>query len=381
MRKRTGRAWHDPIEEILAMSQEVQAFTTTHQLIAAARQRATQDVWNYITGAAETETTMRRNRHALDCLALRPRVLRDVSHIDATGSLLGHRLRIPVVLAPIGSLQTITPEGGVAVAQAAAEFGVIPLVSTVTEPSLEEISASTDDPKIFQIYIRGDNTWVDQLIDRAKAAGYMALALTVDSAYYGRRERQLLSGWRPPSMRGYGEELRIWQARLTWEWMEQMQQRGGLPFLVKGIQTAEDAAIAVEHGVDAIYVSNHGGRQMDHGDGTIDILPEVVSAVRGRAEIIIDGGFLRGTDVLKAIALGANAVGLGRLQAWALAAGGQPGLVRALEILEAEIKNAMGLIGVRRLDELDASYVKAARAVTAAHELGAFPLLPENLRL
>jgi isopentenyl diphosphate isomerase/L-lactate dehydrogenase-like FMN-dependent dehydrogenase len=363
------------------MSQEVQAFATTHQIIAAARQKAPQAVWDYITGAAETETTMRRNRHALDCLALRPRVLRDVSHIDATGSLLGHRLRIPVVLAPIGSLQTITPEGGVAVARAAAEFGVINLVSTVTEPSLEDIAASTDQAKIFQIYIRGDETWVDKLIDRANAAGYMALTLTVDSAYYGRRERQLLSGWRPPSMRGYGEELRIWQARLTWEWMVRMQQRGGLPFIIKGIQTAEDAAIAIEHGVDAIYVSNHGGRQMDHVDGAIDILPEVVEAVKGRAEIIIDGGFMRGTDVLKAIALGANAVGLGRLQAWALAAGGQAGLVQALEILEAEIKNAMGLIGVSRLDELNASYVKASRPVTAAHELGALPFLPESLRL
>lgn len=160
-----------------------------------------------------------------------------------------------------------------------------------------------------------------------------------------------------------------------------MKRRGGLPFIVKGIQTAEDAATAIEHGVDAIYMSNHGGRQMDHGDGAIDILPEVVAAVDGRAEIIVDGGSLRGTDVLKAIALGANAVGLGRLQAWALAAGGQAGLVRALEILEAELKNAMGLVGVNWLDELDASFIKASRAVTAAHELGAFPFLPEDLRL
>jgi isopentenyl diphosphate isomerase/L-lactate dehydrogenase-like FMN-dependent dehydrogenase len=136
-----------------------------------------QRFWNYITGAAETETTMRRNRHVLDCLALRPRVLRDVSNIDPSGSLLGHRLRIPVVLAPIGSLQTITPEGGVAVARAAAEFGVINLVSTVIEPSLEDIAATTDHPKIFRIYIRGDEAWVDKLIDRAAAAGYMALTL------------------------------------------------------------------------------------------------------------------------------------------------------------------------------------------------------------
>ena len=160
-----------------------------------------------------------------------------------------------------------------------------------------------------------------------------------------------------------------------------MRERGGLPFILKGIQTAEDAEIALEHGVDVIYVSNHGGRQLDHGDGTIEILKEVAEVVQGRAEIVIDGGFVRGTDVLKARALGATAVGLGRFQAWALAAGGQETLVRALEIMEAEIRNTMGLIGISSLDQLDASFVKEARAVSLAHELSAFPFLPEGIRI
>ncbi len=254
------------------------------------------------------------------------------------------------------------------------------MVSTVTEPTLEEIQAATDHPKIFQIYIRGDEAWVDETIDRARNAGYSALCLTIDSAYYGRRERQLITGWRPPSIQRYDENVRIHQAGLTWEWMERMRERGGLPFILKGIQTAEDAELAIQHGIDVIYVSNHGGRQLDQGDATIEILKEVVPVAKGKAQIVVDGGFVRGTDVLKAIALGADAIGLGRFQGWALAAGGKETLVRALEIMEAEIKNAMGLIGVSSLDQIDESFVKEARAVGVSHELSAFPFLPEEIR-
>ncbi len=355
-------------------------YSTMHQIIIAARNNVSRSVWNYVTGAAESETTLRRNRHSLDCHALRPRILRDVRTVDTGGSFLGHQLRIPCLLAPIGSLESITPEGGIAVAKAAAEFGVVNLVSTVTTPGLEDIAASADHPKIFQIYIRGDEAWTDRLIDRARNAGYAALALTVDSAYYGRRERQLITGWLPPSLRRYGANDRILQAGLTWEWMDRMRERGGLPFILKGIQTAEDAEIAVQRGIDGIYVSNHGGRQLDQGQGTLDILKEVVEVVQGEAQIVVDGGFVRGTDVLKALALGADAVGLGRFQGWALAAGGREVLVRALEILEAEIRNAMGLIGVSSLDQLDASFVKEVRAMERSHELSAFPFLPEEIR-
>ena len=364
------------------MTEPGHSYATMHEIIVAARNAVSRSVWNYVTGAAETETTLRRNRHSLDALALRPRILRDVREIDTSTTFMGHRLRIPCVLAPIGSLQTLTADGsgGIAVAQAAQEFGTINLVSTVTEPSLEEIQAATDHPKIFQIYIRGDEAWVDTLIDRARDAGYAALCLTVDSAYYGRRERQLITGWRPPSIQRYDVDARFLQAGLTWDWMERMRERGGLPFILKGIQTVEDAEIAIEHGVDVIYVSNHGGRQMDHGDATIEILKEVVPVAKGRAEIVVDGGFVRGTDVLKAIALGADAVGLGRFQGWALAAGGRATLVRALEIMEEEIRNTMGLMGVSSLGQLDASFVKEVRNVEAAHELSAFPFLPEEIR-
>ncbi len=358
------------------------SYATMHEIIVAARNTASRSIWNYVTGAAETETTLRRNRLGLDSLALRPRILRDVREIDTSTTFMGHKLRIPCLLAPIGSLQTVTPDGtgGVAVAKAAQEFGTINLVSTVTEPTLEEIQAATDHPKIFQIYIRGDEAWVDDLIDRARDAGYSALCLTVDSAYYGRRERQLITGWRPPSIQRYGENVRIHQAGLTWEWMERMRERGGLPFILKGIQTAEDAELAIQHGIDVIYVSNHGGRQLDQGDATVEILKEVVPVAKGKAQIVVDGGFVRGTDVLKAIALGADAVGLGRFQGWALAAGGKETLVRALEIMEAEIKNAMGLIGVSSLDQIDESFVKEARAAGKSHELSAFPFLPEEIR-
>jgi isopentenyl diphosphate isomerase/L-lactate dehydrogenase-like FMN-dependent dehydrogenase len=355
-------------------------FATMHEIVVAARNNVPRSIWNYVTGAAETETTLRRNRLCLDSLALRPRILRDVRQIDTSTTFMGHELRIPCLLAPIGSLQTITPEGGIAVAKAAAEFRIMNLVSTVTEPTLEEIAAATDHPKIFQIYIRGDADWVDDLVDRARDAGYAALCLTVDSAYYGRRERQLITGWRPPSIKRYGEDARIHQAGLTWESMERMRERGGLPFILKGIQTAEDAEIALQHGVDVIYVSNHGGRQLDHGDGTMEILKEVVAVVGDQAEVVVDGGFVRGTDVLKALATGATAVALGRFQGWALAAGGQPALVRALEIMEAEIRNAMGLIGVASIEELDPSFVKEARAAGNSHELSAFPFLPEEIR-
>src|ERR671922_643213 len=185
-------------------------FVTNQEIILAARRNLTQDVWDYLSGGAESETTMRRNRLAFDSLALRPRVLVDASRIDATTIFLGHKLRIPVMLAPIGSLQSITPEGGVAVAKAAQEFGTINFVSSVTQPSLEEIASSTNHPKIFQLYVRGGLDWCEGIFERVKKAGYIALCLTVDTAHYSRRERQLMNRWQPPSKRV--ESRRIYQA-------------------------------------------------------------------------------------------------------------------------------------------------------------------------
>ncbi len=348
-------------------------FVSNQEVIMQARRNLSQNVWDYLTGGAESETTMRRNRSGLDSLAFRPRVLVDVSKIDASTTFLGHKLKIPVMLAPIGSLQSLVPEGGVAVAKAAEEFGTVNFVSSVTQPSLEEIAAASQTPKIFQLYVQGDMKWVENLLARVKQAGYAALCLTVDTAYYGHRERQMMDRWLPPSRRQTGYEHR---AALTWETMDAIKEMAGLPFILKGVATAEDAAIAVEHGVSTIYVSNHGGRQLDHGRATIDMLPEIAEAVRGRAEIVIDGGIVRGSDVLKAIALGARAVAIGKLQGWGLGAAGQAGLVRVLEMLESEITTTMGLLGVNRIDQLKPAYLCKTQPLAPAHEMSAFPHMP-----
>ena len=348
-------------------------FVTNQEIIVAARRNLTQTVWDYLTGGAESETTMRRNRYGLDGLAFRPRVLIDVSKIDTAATFLGHKLKIPVMLAPIGSLQALTPEGGVAVAKAGAEFGTINFVSSVTQPSLEEIAAAGANPKIFQLYVQGDLKWVENIVHRVQQAGYSALCLTVDTAHYGRRERQMMDRWLPPSRRGAGYEYRT---GLTWKILDAIKKMAGLPFILKGVATAEDAALAVAHGVDAVYISNHGGRQLDHGRATIDMLPEIVAAVGGRAEIILDGGILRGSDALKAIALGAKAVAIGKLQGWGLAAAGQAGLVRVLELLEEEIVTTMGLLGVTRLDQLGAAHLCKVAPLEPAHEMSAFPHMP-----
>jgi glycolate oxidase len=348
-------------------------FITNQEIIMAARRNLPDNVWHYLTGGAETETTMQRNRFGLDSLAFRPRVLVDVSKIDASATFLGHKLKIPVMLAPIGSLQSITPSGGVAVAQAAEAFGTVNFVSSVTQPSLEEIAGASRSRKIFQLYVQGDLKWIENILMRVKQAGYAALCLTVDTAHYGHRERQMMDRWLPPSRRGVGYEYR---AALTWEILDAIKELAGLPFILKGVATAEDAALAVEHGVAAVYVSNHGGRQLDHGRATIEMLPEIVAAVRGNAEILLDGGIARGTDVLKALALGARAVAIGKLQGWGLAAGGQAGLVRVLEILESEMVTAMGLLGVTRLDQLTPAYLCNVQPLSPSHEMSAFPHIP-----
>lgn len=349
-------------------------FVNNQEILLAARRKLNQDVWDYLSGGTESETTMRRNRLGLDSIAFRPRVLIDVSKVDPSTSVLGHKLRIPVMLAPIGSLQAVDPEGAVAASKAAAEFGTINLVSSVSEPGLEETASSTNSPKIFQLYIRGDHQWIEDLLGRVKQAGYVALCLTVDSAHYGNRERQAMNRWLPPSKRM--EKQRIYQTMSTWETLKLIKEVWDRPFVLKGIATAEDAVLAIDHGVDVIYVSNHGGRQLDHGQAAIDMLPEIVDAVSGKAEILVGGGFLRGSDVAKALALGAKAVAVGKLQGWALAAAGIEGMVRALEILESELITTMGLIGVTRVDQLNASHVCAAQPTAHPHEMSTFVNIP-----
>jgi glycolate oxidase len=207
-----------------------------------------------------------------------------------------------------------------------------------------------------------------------KGAGYIALCLTVDTAHYSRRERPLLNRWQPPSR--HREAGRIYQAMLTWEMAKEIKKIAGMPLIIKGIATAEDAKLAVDHGVDVIYISNHGGRQLDHGLGTIDTLPEIAAAVNGKVPIVLDGGVTRGTDVVKALALGASAVTIGKLQGWGLGAGGQAGLVKVLELLEEEITIDMALMGVTRVDQITPNYVCKAAPVAFAHEMSAFCHIP-----
>jgi isopentenyl diphosphate isomerase/L-lactate dehydrogenase-like FMN-dependent dehydrogenase len=351
-------------------------FVSNEELIREARRRLPQGAWDYLVGGSESETTLRRNRLAFDKVAFRPRILVDVSNVDPSVTFLGQKLRIPAILAPIGSLQVFDPDGAVAVTRAASDFGVMHCVSTATLPSLEETMAASPTPKIFQLYVFGDDQWVEDLIGRVKDAGYSSLALTVDVAHYSRRERPMLTRYQPPTRRVGTAPERRWQAGLTWDTMDTIRDMAGLPFMLKGVQTAEDAEIADQHGVDYIWVSKHGGRQIDHGLGSLDTLPEIVDAVSGRAKIIVDGGVQRGGDILKAIALGADVVALGRLQGWGLAAGGQAGLVRMLEILEDELVSAMGLTGLTSMDQVTRKYVCPAEPVTDAHEMSSWVNMP-----
>jgi len=346
-------------------------FLTNQEILQQARKNLEQGPWNYLVGGVESETSMKRNRLAFDKIAFRPRVLVDVSKIDTSVSLLNYKLRIPVVLAPIGSLQVFAKEGAVASAKAAGDFGTIHVVSSVTEPSLEKIAQTTDADKLYQLYIHGDWEWVKDKIERIKNAGYKALCITVDSAYITRRERPMLIRYKWPTQKDPVDP--IWMSRVTWDDLNKIKEEWGMPLLIKGIMTEEDARIAVDCGVDVVWVSNHGGRQLDHGQGTMEFLPEIVEAVQGKAEILLDGGILRGSDVIKALAIGADAVAIGKLQGWGLAAAGISGLIRTLEILEAEIRIAMGLLGITSFKQISPAYICKADVVNLPNEMSAWP--------
>jgi glycolate oxidase len=361
-------------------SEANQRFQTLHELVKGARLRLNANIWDYLVGGTETETTLARNRAGLDAIAFRPRVLRDVSQVDCTGDFLGRRVRLPVFLAPVGSLDSFDPGGAATAGRAAAAFGVPIMVSSVTEPGLERSAEATGDgPKVFQLYVRGGPDFVDDHVRRAVDAGYDAFAITVDTAHYSRRERDIakrfVKHWRARST-GMNH-----QAALSWADIARFRDRHpGVTLILKGIGTGEDAEIAVRHGVHVVYVSNHGGRQLDHGRGSIEVLPEVVQAVGGRARVWMDGGISRGTDLVKAVALGAEMVGLGRLYCYGLAAAGEDGVRRVLELLEDEVQTCLGLLGATSLAGVERGMLGAAHAVSRPHVHSAFPLLDEPSR-
>ena len=375
--RKPARGVHRPLKSSRPRSGRGNAgdFQSLQEIVMAARRNLSQELWDHLSGGSDSETTLKRNRLALDSLALCQRVLVDVRKIDITTTLLGQQLASPVFLAPVGGfVGFVHPEGAIPVARAAVAHGTTAFISTAAKPGVEATAAAVNEPLIFQLYVRSDRKWVEDILDRAKAAGYRALCVCVDRNYYGRRERDLIS--RANVREGFGDPS--FQRALKWDDLIWMKERMGLPLILKGIATAEDARLAVEHGADAVYVSNHGGRQLDHAQASIEVLPEVVAAVDGRAEILWDGGVQRGTDVVKALCLSARAVGVGKLLGWALAAAGEAGLKRMLELMDVEIRTALGLMGVTSLAQLNPSWLRPAQPVGPASATSAYPWFEER---
>ncbi|MEM7002385.1 MAG: alpha-hydroxy acid oxidase [Pseudomonadota bacterium] len=351
---------------------------TLHEIVRQAKRNLDQGSWDYLVGGADTESALRRNRGGVESWVFKPRILNDVSDVQVSTSLLGVPLRIPVLMPPIGSVQVFEKGGAASVAQAVDEFGILQVLSSVCTPDFETLAREYPGPRIYQLYLVGDEAWMDDIIERAMAAGYTAFCLTADTQTYSRRERDILKRYVPLSGRRAGSGDFAAQAKMTWDTVTHIKQKFDIPLIIKGVGVGADAARCVEMGVDVVYVSNHGGRQLDHTRACIDALPEVVEAVAGRVPVVVDGGFMRGADVVKALALGADVVGMGRFEALSLAAGGAQGLLTALNILEHEIKTSMALAGVARLEDLSPDLVTRETLLAAPHVLSAFPFIDEG---
>jgi L-lactate dehydrogenase (cytochrome) len=372
---------------------------TIDDLRAAARRRLPRALFDYIDGGAEDEVTMRANTADFQRYRFQPRALVDVSHRDQSTTVLGIPVASPLILAPTGFTGMFWPRGEAVAARAAGRKGVIFTASTMSICPMEEIAHAATGPVWYQLYVWRDREIVRMLIERAKAAGYRALVVTVDTPVLGQRERDVRSGLvfppritvrnvldtlrRPSWLRGFLANARPtfgnfvgipgvehdavslaafttkqFSASITWADVEWYRTLWPGPIALKGILSAEVARQAVERGVEAIIVSNHGGRQLDHAPSPIEALPEIVDAVEGRAEVILDGGIRRGSDVVKAIALGARACMIGKAFNYGVAALGERGVELAIDILQKEIDRALALIGRPTLAQLDRTVVQ-----------------------
>jgi isopentenyl diphosphate isomerase/L-lactate dehydrogenase-like FMN-dependent dehydrogenase len=357
------------------------AFTNLLELEELARAKVPRPAFDYVAGGADDEVSLRRNREAYGKWALRPRVLVDVSSCDTSATVLGQRVSMPILVAPTAFHGLVHPEGEIGTARGAAAAGTIMVVSAIATRTMEEIAAAIAAPRWFQLYVWKDREVTAELVKRAARAGYRAICLTVDTPLLGRREKDERNAFtlppgigianvRPAGLDGIPDSehgsafakyvKEMLDPAVTWRDLAWLRSLTSLPIVVKGIMTMEDAKIAVEHGVEGIVVSNHGGRQLDSTPATLDVLPEIVDAVRGRAEVFMDGGIRRGTDVLKAIALGARAVLVGRSPLWGLALGGADGVHAVLEHLRKEFALAMALSGRSSLGQIDRSMVQRA---------------------
>lgn len=363
-------------------------------LRARARRRLPGPIFGHLEGAAEDEGTSRRNITSFDAAALLPRYLVDVDTVDTRTTILGQPIDWPVYLSPTGWSRFFHADGELAVARAAARAGTLYGLSSGSTYSIEQVAAASAGPKLFQPYIykHRDHSWA--VIERARAAGYKALCLTIDTPVVGKRERDLRSGmklpprWTLASLIGFAAHPRWvmsqaikgqmqlanftaqvgpgsiarqaallgpFERSLTWRDLRDIADRWGGPMAVKGILSPDDARAAADHGATAVIVSNHGGRQLDGAAAAFEALPGIVRAVGDRVEVILDGGVRRGVHILKALAMGAKACTIGRAYLYGLAAGGERGVDRALDILRGELVGAMQLSGCRTLAEIDSS--------------------------
>ncbi|MFM7407188.1 MAG: alpha-hydroxy acid oxidase [Cuspidothrix sp.] len=343
-----------------------------------AKEHLSQMAFDYYSSGAWDEVTLRDNLAAFTRVKLRPKMLVDVSKIDLTTKVLGASLQIPLLIAPMAFQCLAHPDGELATALAAEAVGVGMVLSTLATKSLEEVATVANGLKWFQLYIHKDQGLTRALVERAYKAGYKAICLTVDAPILGKRERDHrnqftlppglypanltnISGLDIPQTKGESRLLSYFAQQInpavTWKDLEWLESLSPLPLVVKGILRADDAIRAVEYGAQAIVVSNHGGRQLDGAIASLDALPEIIAAVDGKAEVLLDGGIRRGTDILKALAFGAKAVLIGRPILWGLAVAGQTGVSHVISLLEEELKAAMTLSGCPTLQDIDSSLV------------------------
>jgi isopentenyl diphosphate isomerase/L-lactate dehydrogenase-like FMN-dependent dehydrogenase len=341
-----------------------------------AAERLGPGAWSYFAGGAEDERTLRWNVEAYARWRLRPRVLCDVSDVSTETTVLGTRVSMPLLVAPVAFQRMAHTEGEAGTARAAAAAGTLMCLSTIATATPADVAAAAPGaPRWFQLYVFKDWKVTEALVQQAVEAGYSAVVLTADTPYLGRREGPLRTGFAIPddvrvpavdaargSLEPFSlvEHFALFSPAVSWRDVERLAEASRLPVVVKGVLTGEDARLACEHGAAAVAVSNHGGRQLDGVPATLEALPEVAEAVDGRVEVYVDGGIRRGTDVVKALALGARAALAGRAVIWGLAVEGEPGALRVLELLHDEIRLALALLGCTSPDGVSRAHVAPA---------------------
>ena len=350
------------------------------ELEAVAREKLSREAFDYYASGAQDEVTLRENRAAYDRISLAYRVLVDVSRRDLTTSVLGQRVALPVLVAPTAFQRLAHPEGELATVRAAGAAGTVMILSTLSNTPIEEVVAAASGPVWFQLYVYRDRKATEGLVRRAEAAGCRAIVITVDAPVIGRRERDVRNRFHlPPGLSaanllpvGYGDlppaaadsglaayVSALIDPALSWRDVDWLRSLTGLPLVIKGIIRPDDALRAAEAGAAAVIVSNHGGRQLDTAPATIEVLPEIADALAGRpVEVLVDGGVRRGTDIVKALALGARAVLVGRPVLWGLAAGGEAGATLALGLLRTEFDLAMALAGAPTVADITRDLVR-----------------------